>query len=198
MSRELMSLPIVQPTICAARVEHERKLRLGHAPRRIAANPDRLAGRHDLLRQRLEENLGAIGVVHPVVRRRAEVGLLHARGLAAQVGHAGGPDFLPLDRRAERSRPRRRTAGASCDRSRSAAPTGSALSSTCDSVVMPAGVRSTTVRVVIDQPNPHGGVTGEKAANLHGGHASDCTTIGSRTGAAIVTGFRSARPKPAN
>ena len=54
------------------------------------------------------------------------------------------------------------------------------------------------VGIIIDQPNPHGGVTGEKAANLHGGHASDCTRTGSRKGVAIVTGFRSARPKPAN
>ena len=84
-----------------ARVDHERKLRLRHAPRRVAPNADRLAGRHDFLRQRLEENLGPLRVVDPVVRRRAEVGLLHARGLAAQVRHAGSPHFLPLDRRAE-------------------------------------------------------------------------------------------------
>ncbi len=84
--------------------------------------PTAFSGRHDLLRKRLEENLGPVRVVHPVVGRRAEVGLFHARGLAAQVRHASRPHFLALDRRAKNDVGDASAPAAPCDRSRSAAP----------------------------------------------------------------------------
>ena len=51
------------------------------------------------MRHRFEEKLGAIGGVNTIVSGGAEFRLLHSRGAAAQVSDAGGPDFLPLDRR---------------------------------------------------------------------------------------------------
>ena len=54
--------------------------------------------------RRLEEQLGPVGGVDLVVMRRARLRLFHAGDLAALVGDAGGPDFLPVDRGQESNR----------------------------------------------------------------------------------------------
>ena len=85
----------------AARVEHEREFRLGHAPSGVLADADRLTVGHDLLWQRFEEDLRAWCGVNAVVGIGAEGRFLHARRLAPQIGHPCRPDLLVVHWRAE-------------------------------------------------------------------------------------------------
>ena len=82
----------------AARVDDQRQLRLRHVPARVFANAHRITRSDDFLRQRLKEQFGPLCVVNTIVGRRAEVRLLHARLLAAQISHACRPDLLRIHR----------------------------------------------------------------------------------------------------
>jgi hypothetical protein len=62
------------------------------------SDPDDVAWRDDLFRKRFEEDLRTLGIVHAVISARAELGFLHARLLAPEIGHAGGPHLLGFDR----------------------------------------------------------------------------------------------------
>ena len=96
-----MSLPIVQPTICPRELSTSASSGSGtlHVASRRMPTASPVATTFSAIA--LKKISGRSASYTLVVRRRAEVGLLHARGLAAQVRHARGPHFLPLDRRAE-------------------------------------------------------------------------------------------------
>ena len=94
MSRELMSLPIVKPTSAPDELMTSVSSGSGTFHRASRRIPTALSGRHDFLGNRFEEDFRAGCLVDVVVGARAEVRLLHARLLAAQIGHASGPDFL--------------------------------------------------------------------------------------------------------
>ena len=84
------------------RIHHQHQFRLRHAPLGIGADADRLAAGHDFLGERLEEQLRPRRVVNSVIGSGAEIGLLHPGVFASQVGDAGGPDFLHLNRAKQR------------------------------------------------------------------------------------------------
>ena len=81
----------------ASRIEDKGQFGLGHAPAGVAANADGLAGADDFFGHRFEKELGPFGSIHFVVSGGAEIGFLDAGGLAAEIGDAGGPDFLQFD-----------------------------------------------------------------------------------------------------
>ena len=95
------------------------------------------------LARRLEKDLRAVGVVDAIVGRGAEIRLLHPRGLASQIGHASRPDFLALDGSTERHVSDLQPGEVSGSIAASA-PFTSPVSSSCDRLVMPAGVKSST------------------------------------------------------
>jgi hypothetical protein len=181
----------------AARVQHECQLGLWHAPAGIAPDADGVAGGHDFLGNRLEKDFRAIGVVHPVVRRCAEVGFFHARRFAAQVGHARRPHFLPLYWR-------RKSNGGDLDARQLAVihPIDrSHRIGSLEELGQRGGTRRAQVAqmsAAIVEPDVNGVTVDDESADFHGRHAIDWTVTGSSTRAATPTGLRKARPNPAN
>ena len=89
----------------AARVDHQRQLRLRHVPARVAADAHRLAGGpRTRCGVALKNSSGRAALVDAVVEIAAagRLRLLHPRGAAAEVGDAGRPHLLRADRRAQR------------------------------------------------------------------------------------------------
>src|SRR5260221_2565033 len=85
----------------AARIDRERQLRLGHVPFRIRAQRQFSTGSEHAMRRRLEKNLRPLRLVHAIVKAAAArvLALVDPRVAAAEIRHAGGPDFLALNRR---------------------------------------------------------------------------------------------------
>ena len=99
MSRELMSFPIVNPTIAPDELITSASSGSGTFQRASLPDPDGLAWRDDLFRKRLEEDLRPLGIVDAVVGARAELGFHHSGFPASEIGHTGGPHLLGFDRR---------------------------------------------------------------------------------------------------
>src|SRR5438094_5677509 len=82
-----------------ARIDDQRQLRFRHVPARVFANAHSLARGDDFFWQRLEKEFRTGGIVNLVVRGSAEIRLLHAGLLAAQISDARRPDLLPANGR---------------------------------------------------------------------------------------------------